>query len=239
MSAIALINADIFLGGLELSCKSGELALNLSSEAKPVTTFCSAGWIELLGGLKKATADVKGLADFAITELDSALTPVINTVQPISLCPLGSNVGDLSYATYGTILRYTPLKGAVGDPAEFELGLTSKRAVARGSVLHDKTTRTGNGNATPIQIGAVSATQSLLVGLHVLSASGTLTAKVQSDNAVGFSSPVDQLTFTAATTVGSQWGTISGPVTDDWWRVNFAVTGSFVFVVTAGLASLN
>ncbi len=112
----------------------------------------------------------------------------------------------------------------------------------RGQVLHPPgTARTVTGSGLARQLGALSATRALYVGLHVLSAAGTtpsVTVVVESDDAVGMASPTTRATFTAATAAGGQTVQIPGPVTDDWWRVRWTISGttpSFLFVAAAGL----
>ncbi len=101
--------------------------------------------------------------------------------------------------------------------------------------------RTSSSSGTGRQIGAVSSTQTLYAALHVISASGTsptLDVKVQSDDNSGFTSATDRITFTQATDVTSEWGSVGGAITDDYWRITYTVGGtspSFAFAVTAGI----
>ena len=120
---------------------------------------------------------------------------------------------------------------------------TSAWPVVRGTSLHPPgTARTATGNGTAVQVGAVASGRQMYAALHVLSVSGTatptLTVKVQSDT-VGFGSATDQITFTAATAVGGQISRVAGPITDDYWRASWTISGtnpSFLFVVVVGTA---
>lgn len=81
----------------------------------------------------------------------------------------------------------------------------------------------------------------MYVALHVLSVSGTtpsLTVIVQSDDNVGFTTPTIRISFTAATEVGAQWGSVAGALTDDYWRISYTISGTnpvFAFAVSAGV----
>ena len=142
-------------------------------------------------------------------------------------------------------LQYVPLQGPPGGLAMAKVsGKTSTGPIIRGTLMHSgAVARTASGTGTARQLGAVSSSQKVYAALHVLSASGTtpsLTVKVQSDNAVGFPSATDVITFSAATAVGSQWGSTAGALTDDWWRVSYTISGtspSFLFAVTIGIAA--
>ncbi len=87
---------------------------------------------------------------------------------------------------------------------------------------------TATGASTPQQLGAILAGESVYAALHVLSVSpgATLDAIVQSDNAVGFPSPTLRGTFPHMTAPGSAYLVIPGPVTDDWWRAAWTITGA-------------
>jgi hypothetical protein len=71
-------------------------------------------------------------------------------------------------------------------------------------------------------------------------ATPTITARIESDNASGFPSATTQLTFTGATAIGGQFLSTSGSaITDDWWRVAWTITGtspSFLFAMAFGIA---
>ena len=67
----------------------------------------------------------------------------------------------------------------------------------------------------------------------------TLDVKLQSD-VDGFGSPADQITFSQAIAIGSQWGTpASGAVTDTYYRLNYTIGGTdtptFSFIVVMAI----
>ena len=83
----------------------------------------------------------------------------------------------------------------------------------------------------------------MFAALHVLSASGTsptLDVVLQSDDNSGFSSAVSRITFTQATGITSQWSTLAGAQTDDYWRASYTIGGSatptFTFALVIGIA---
>ncbi len=102
-------------------------------------------------------------------------------------------------------------------------------------------TKTVTGNETGYQLGAVSSTQRIYAGMHVLAASGTaptLDAVIQSDDNAGFSSAATQLTFTQATGTTSEFISAAGPYTDDYWRASLTLGGtspSFTIILGFGI----
>ena len=113
----------------------------------------------------------------------------------------------------------------------------------RGSLIHPgSASRSSSSTGTGRQLGAVVAGKSMYVALHVLSVAGTstptLTVIVQSDDNAGFTTPTTRISFTAATAVGAQWGSVAGALTDDYWRISYTISGTnpvFAFAVSAGV----
>jgi hypothetical protein len=140
---------------------------------------------------------------------------------------------------------YTPLSGSVGDLLPFELTGSAAHSELIKGVVEGVGAKTATANSTGTQIGALSTTQTLYAALHVTAFSGTsptLDVKVQSDDNSGFSSATDRITFTQNTgSIQSQWGSVNGAVTDDYWRSVMTIGGtapSFTVYITLGIGSL-
>lgn len=244
LTPLVLTDCRLYLDGADLTGYSNKAMMAAKAADLDRTTFASAGWKERKGGLFDGNADLEGLwaaGDLSAPD-DAFWTNLGVSSVPLTGVPTGGAVGDLAYLTRGLETDYKP-GGKVGDLLSWSAGLATSWPVVRGRILHPQgTARTTTANGTSQQIGALSATQALYVNLHVLSVSATvspsLTVAVQSDDATGFPSAATQGTFTAATALGGQTMKISGPVTDDWWRVSWTISGtsaSFLFAVSAGI----
>jgi hypothetical protein len=248
MGKMVLTNVRAFAGAVDLTGVSNKAEITPTIATVDVTNYGGVGWRELLGGLAETDIMVGGFEESgavapAGTFEDPELFAQLGAVGPWSFCPAGAADGALAYLTSALEASYKPIQGSVGDAAGFEASGKGTSKLARGVVAHPPgTARTATGTGTAFQIGALTASQALYVNLHVLSVAGTtpsLTARVESDNAAGFPSPVTVGTFSAAATVGGQTMRIAGPVTDDWFRVAWTISGttpSFLFLVTLGRA---
>lgn len=246
MSKMVLTNVRAFAGAVDLTGVTNKVEIDPKVEAVKVTNYGSGGWDELLGGLAETDIVAAGFwesgADASF--VDPASFAGLGAVGPWSVAPAGAADGALAYLTNALEAKYNPIQGGVGDAAGFEATAKGSTKLARGVVAHPPgTARTVTGVGSSFQIGALSATQSLYVNLHVLSVSGTatptLTVRIESDNATGFPSATTVGTFTAATAVGGQHMRIAGATTDDWFRAAWTISGtnpSFLFVVTLGRA---
>lgn len=247
-TAFVLTNTQIYYRGADLTGYSNKVEVASTVDDQEATTFGSAGWKERLGGLFDFDASIEGL--FSATDLgqpdDALFADLGNATAPLTLVPTGGGaIGDVAYPLRVLETSYQTL-GEVGAINPFTAEMGGDWPVTRGRILNGKgTARTLTGTATPVQVGALLATQRMYATLHVLSVTGTntptLTVALQSDNAVGFLSPTTQHTFTAFTAIGGETTTVAGPVTDDYWRASYTISGtdpSFLFALAVGIGPI-
>lgn len=239
-----LTNARLFAGGADLTGMNNKLELPAEVEDKDVTTYGSGGYKEVLGALKMADLTAEGFWEAGDpSKVDDNQWALQGTVDAWSAGPNGAAVGDLVYLTKALQASYQ-LGGTVGDVAPWSAKAKTSWPIARGRIAHPPgTPRTSTGTGTAQQLGAVASGRSLYAALHVLSVSGTatptITVQIESDNGAGFGSPATALSLTAATAVGGQIARAAGPITDDWFRPKWTISGttpSFLFVVAFGIA---
>jgi hypothetical protein len=244
MGRFTLQNVRMFAGGADLTTVSNKVELNAEAEEKDATAFAAAGaaWKEVLAGIRTTSISASGQWEAGdLSKVDDAAFAALGTQAGVSVCPAGAADGSLAWLSAYLRQNYT-LGGSIGDVAPWNGTFQGSWPLVRGTVLATSTARTATGTGSAFQLGAVPAGKSLYAAVHVMSVAGTtpsLTVKVQADNAVGMPSPVDALTFTAQNAIGGQILRAAGPLTDDWFRATWTITGtgpSFLFAVTAGIA---
>lgn len=245
MARFVLTNVRLFMGGADLTGASNKIEISAEVEDKNVTNYGSEGWTELLGGL--ASAEVSGEGQWEAGDpglVDDVSWAQLGAVGGWTVGPAGAAyVGDLAYFTSALHAEYT-LGEAVGEVAPWTATARSSWPLVRGVVMHPPgTPRTASGTGTGLELGAVAEGRRLYAALHVLAVSGTtpsMTVAVESDDGSGFASPTTRLTFDPATAAGGQILRTDGTaITDTWWRISWAITGtspSFFFVVALGIA---
>ncbi len=250
MAVQNLTNLYAFVGGYNLACRAKSMEVpTVSVEALDATAMCDT-WTKVIAGNKTASWTASVMQDFAADEVD-ALLGLDNAAfggtagQPISVAPAGITGGEVAYAFNASTFSYTPMQASAGEIAMATLsGSGTGSPVVRGTLMDDPTaavTTTGTGTAR--QLGAVTTGQRMYAALHVLSASGgtpTLDVVIQSDDNSGMSSATSRITFTQATDITSQWSSVAGAITDDYWRVSYTIGGStpsFTFAVVLGIAT--
>ena len=238
MAEQVLTNAKILYEGLDLTTQLNQVAIEYSAEALDRTAF-SHSTRQRVGGLKIAAISAAGFFDAA--EPDATLFADVGGDDKIITIAAGPTAADIAFFMRSMVSEYAPIEGEVGDLAGFRLaGAANIGDLIRGAIGHNDT-QTATGNAAGQQLGAVSAAQSIYAATHITAVSGTspsLQVIIQSDDNAGFSSPTDRITFSAANAIGSQFGSLAGAITDDYWRVRYVISGtspSFTFVTSFGI----
>lgn len=242
MSKFVLKNCRPFLGAADLTTRSNQCELSVEVEEKDATAFVASGdaWKEVLGGIKGVSWSGEGQWEAGDSgKVDDASFADLGQTRALTVCPETAVFSATAYLT--GVMRSSYQQGAaVGDVAPWSAEASGVWPMARGLILHDPgTARTTTGTGTPLLVGAVSSSQYAYATLHVVSFTGTgsITVRIESDNAVGFPSATTIGTFTAATGRGSEAIRTIGPITDTYFRPAWTVTGtiSALFVVAFGI----
>jgi hypothetical protein len=246
--AKAILNARVYLAEVDLSGVTNAAAINLKTDVVECTAFSDA-YKDRLAGLTDVITEVSGFfsaSEDALGNPDKKLFNQLALSNAVLTIATASGVtGADAYFFRPTLTEYQPLAGKVSEMASFKLHGEGAAPLVKGQILIPKTDISSNGNGTPYQLGAVLATQKIYCGLHIFAVSGTLPTLdliLQSDALVGFGSPANVITFAQKTAIGQDWQSLAGPLTDDWWRINYTLGGTlphFTFAVVAGVALID
>lgn len=242
MAKFVLTDQLIFAGSHDYTGDANAVAISHEAELKDCTTFDNSTRVNL-GGLKVSQIEASGYYD-AATQDATTFTDVGLSNTPVSVAVM-SAVGSLGYFMNCTVGQYT-VGESVGEINKFSLTAGSQGELVRGVVGYTSrdTATTVSGVGPSLQLGAVATADKLYAVLHVLGNSGTgdqtLDVVVESDNNTGFTSGVNRLVFTQATTANTgELLSLAGPVTDNFFRVNFTIAGTgsptFNFIVMIGI----
>lgn len=247
MARVVFTNTRTYASGVDLTGVTNKVEVSAEVEEQECTNFGSAGWKEYLAGLKSVELNAGGQWEAGdASKVDNALWADLGTVAPWSIVVESTTpaVGDLAYLLTGLESEYK-IFDEVGNVAPWEAKAAGSGSLVRGVVAHPPgTARTTSANGTGQELGALSASQELLVNLHVLSITGggshAVGVTIESDVDNTFTTPTTQVTFNNATSIQGQSATVSGAVTDTWWRPVWTVSGggvSVLFLVTFGISS--
>lgn len=241
-----LKDARIWLGSYEITASMNAVALRHSVDVKDPTVLGDATRQEA-AGLHIVEARASGLyavdaTSTATHEIDDILSANLAVEDtPLSFGVETGALGEVGY-TFQSLQASYEWGAPVGDLPGYDMNASGRGSpLVRGTILHVGS-ETSTDTETGYQVGAVSATQNAYAALHVTSVSGTsptLDLIVQSDDNAGFTSATNRITFTQATAITSEWLSVAGAITDDYWRASWTIGGSdtptFTFALVVGI----
>lgn len=183
-------------------------------------------------GLLDFTHQHEGVWAAGTGEPDTVLQSHFSVANLLAtVAPVDGDVGSLAYFMRTTQGSYQ-FGGEVGDLNRFSVSLSASGGFGaiRGSLMANANLASST-DGTALELGAVSASQKLYAGLHVLSVAGsspTLDVIIESDTEEAFGdSPSTRITFAEASAIGSEWATpVDGAITDTWWRASWTIGGT-------------
>lgn len=104
------------------SCARAELVINAAEVA--TTDFGSAGWTEVIGGLKSGQVSLDFHSDFGVGAVSALFQDLIGTIGTVVLIAANGTAASATTPEYTAevlINSFTPIAGAVGDLSTFSV----------------------------------------------------------------------------------------------------------------------
>ena len=134
MAVMALTSEYVSLSGTDLSAwvKKGELTVDVNEV--DVTAFGDSGWKAVVGGLKSGSLAITANDDFAASQIDAILWPLLGTKVAFEVRPTSAAVGASNPKYTGTVLiSGHKVGGSVGNAAEKDHTFPTSGAVTRAT----------------------------------------------------------------------------------------------------------
>lgn len=135
MALLSLVNAYVLLGASDISDHCSSVEFEVSAEELDSTTFSSTGYKSMLGGLKSGSLKVTVKGDYAASNIDSILFPLLGTVATFEIKAVNAarSTSNPSYTGSVLISKLTPITGSVGDLVEFDLQWPTTSTISRAT----------------------------------------------------------------------------------------------------------
>mgnify|MGYP006978374690 CR=1 FL=1 len=133
MSKFVVTGTQVTLNATDVSSSCARAELVINAAEVETTDFGSAGWTEVIGGLKSGTVSLDFHADYgsgAISELFQDLVGTIGTVTIIAANGTAASATTPIYTAQVLINSNTPISGAVGDLSTFSVSFPTTGAVS-------------------------------------------------------------------------------------------------------------
>lgn len=124
MGKFVVTGTQVSLNGVDLSgsCARAELVINAAEVT--TTDFGSAGWTEVIGGLKSGTVSLDFHSDFGAGAVSATFQDLVGTIGTVTLIAANGTAASATtpqYIANVLINSFTPVSGAVGDLATFSV----------------------------------------------------------------------------------------------------------------------
>ena len=118
MSTFVFTDAFVSIDGNDVSDHCTSVTLNYSADEADDTNFADDTHL-MIGGLKNWSVDFEFSQDFATSNIDSILFPLVGTTSTIIVRPTASSVSTANpnYTGSALLSTYNPFSGNVGDKA--------------------------------------------------------------------------------------------------------------------------
>ena len=126
MAVLVLTDADITVNGVVLSDRANSVTLNYEIDSVETTAFGSVGH-KFTGGLQNNSCDIEFMQDFAATETEATIYPLVGTTTTVTVRASSAATSSTNplYTLSGTFLAaHTPVAAAVGELAMTSLSFT-------------------------------------------------------------------------------------------------------------------
>lgn len=130
---MVLTSTYLGLNAVDRSSWVSKVEVAVEVEEKDVTVFSSAGWKEVLGGLKSGNIAITFKNDVVDAALDDTMWALLGTVVAFEVRPTSSVVGVNNPKYTGSLLvkSWTPISGSPGDVNELSVTYPTSGAVTR------------------------------------------------------------------------------------------------------------
>lgn len=119
MARIVLTDAKVTINSVNLSDHIASITLNTSADVVETTGFSSTAARTRVAGLQDNSVTLEFHQDFATSNVEQTIYPLIGTATAVVVTPTSSSVGatNPSYSFSALVSEWQPLSGAVGELA--------------------------------------------------------------------------------------------------------------------------
>lgn len=126
MAVLVLTDASITINSVSLGDHSNTVTLNYEKDSVEITAFGMTGH-KFTGGLQNNSLDIDLMQDFAASNVEATIFPLVGTQTTVVIKPTSGAVSatNPSYTLTDTYLAaHTPVAAAVGELAMTSLSFT-------------------------------------------------------------------------------------------------------------------
>jgi hypothetical protein len=134
MTTLVLVDASVDLNSVDLSDHVKSVTLNYSADMVEDTNMADDTHL-MKGGLKVWSVDLEFAQDYAASEVDATLFPLVGTEFPVIIKPTSgaTSATNPAYTGTGILESYNPVSGAVGELAAATVTIQAAGTLSRAT----------------------------------------------------------------------------------------------------------
>jgi len=134
LAKFVLTDASVTLNSVDLSDHVASVTLDITAD-EIVTTAMGDTFQSRTGGLKDGTLSIEFQQDFAASEVDATLWPLLGTTTAFVVKPTSSAVSATNPSYSGNVLvnQHIPVANAVGELATMSVSFPTSGTITRAT----------------------------------------------------------------------------------------------------------
>lgn len=132
MAKFVVTGTKVTFNGTDISSSCARAELVINAAEVDVTDFGSAGWTEVIGGLKSGQVSLDFHSDFGVGAISTLLADKVGTIGTVTLVAANGTAASATTPLYTAnvlVNSFTPVAGAVGDLSTFSVTFPTSGAV--------------------------------------------------------------------------------------------------------------
>ena len=133
MSKFVVVGTQVTVDGEDVSSSCARAELVINAAEVEVTDFGSAGWTEVIGGLKSGTVSLDFHSDFGVGAVSTIFADLVGTIVEVTIIAANGTAASATTPMFTTnvlVNSNTPISGAVGDLATFSVSFPTSGPVS-------------------------------------------------------------------------------------------------------------
>jgi hypothetical protein len=136
MGKYVVTGNKVSINGVDLSSSVARAELAMTVADVDVTDFGSAGYTELIGGLKSGSVSIDFHQDYAAASVEATIFPLIGSIATaVIIAGNGTAASATTPAYTATVLvnAWNPVSGAVGDLSTVSISWPTSGAISKAT----------------------------------------------------------------------------------------------------------
>lgn len=136
MAKYVVAGTTVTFDGTDISGSVARAEIVINSAEVDTTDFGSAGWTEVVGGLKSGSVSLDFHADYGVGAISNLLADKVGSIGTVTVIAANGTAPSATTPEWTAevlVNSFTPIAGAVGDLATFSVSFPTTGAVTKAT----------------------------------------------------------------------------------------------------------